>query len=258
MKDRIVIKIGTNVLADNSGALNYGIMGRLVDDIAKLKKQNKDILLVTSGAIGSGMAELNIEKRPEDVKMQQACAAVGQSILISKYREFFNKHGIKVAQILLTYKDFSDEKSYLNMINTINTLIKLNTIPIINENDPISINELGPSFGDNDKLSALVASKIKSDILIMLTIVDGLYDKDPKHKDATLVKEVINFDEKIKNLRGSSSTLGVGGISTKIAAAKLATSAGIKTIIANGRRKNIISDITQGKKIGTIFYPQKL
>jgi len=204
MKNRIVIKIGTNVLADNSGTIDYNIMKDLVDDISKIKKQGKEILLVTSGAIGAGMAELNIAKRPKEVKMQQACAAVGQSILISKYRQFFNKYNIKVAQILLTYDDFSRTKNEINLGNSINTILKLNTIPIINENDPISINELGPSFGDNDKLSAMVAKEVKAEMLIILTVVDGLYDRDPSHKDAKIIREVHSFDKKIINLDGKS------------------------------------------------------
>jgi len=256
MKNKIIIKIGTNVLTDKIGILDYKVMERIVKDIAEIKKKGKDIIIVTSGAIGAGMAELNIEKRPRDIKLQQACAAVGQSILMSKYKEFFNKHKIKVAQILLTYNDFSDKKGYINFDNSIKTILELDAIPIINENDPVSINELGPSFGDNDRLSAMVASKIGAKMLIILTTVDGLYDKNPKFKGAKILKEVYKFDEKLENLTGSSSMLGVGGVKTKIIAAKIATSAGILTIVANGKRKNIISDINKGKKIGTMFYPR--
>ncbi|MAE42405.1 glutamate 5-kinase [Candidatus Woesearchaeota archaeon] len=253
MKNRIVIKIGTNVLADKTGRVDYGRMEKFVNDIAKIKKQRKDILLVTSGAIGAGMAELNIIGRPRDVKIQQACAAVGQSIIMSKYKEFFNKHDINVAQILLSYDSFSNRKNFLNLRNCIQTLLKLDTIPIINENDPISIDELGASFGDNDKLSALVASKIEADTLLILTTVDGIYDKDPKFKDAKLIREVHQFNKGIENLKGKS-ILGTGGIKTKIEAAKITMSSGIITIIANGKKENII-DIINGKKQGTTFYP---
>lgn len=256
MKKKIVVKIGTNVLADSSGNIDYNIMESLVIDIAKAIKQGIDFIVVTSGAIGSGMSELGIKKRPEDVKMQQACAAVGQSILISKYREIFNKHGIKVAQILLTYNDFSDKKSEVNMGNSINTLLELGAIPIINENDPISINELGPSFGDNDKLSAMVACKVKADMLVILTSVNGLYDNDPESKNAKIIKEVHRFSSAITGLDGKSKSLGVGGIKTKIAAVKLATSSGIATIIANGKEKDVLGDIISGKNPGTIFYPK--
>ncbi len=256
MNDRAVIKIGTNVLADNAGAIDYKIMKSLVSDIAKIKNQRKGVLIVTSGAIGAGMSELGIKKRPKDVKMQQVCAAVGQSILISKYREFFNEYGIKVAQILLTYNDFTDKKTAINMGNSINALLGLNTIPIINENDPISINELGPSFGDNDRLSAMVACRVKAGMLIILTSVDGLYDKNPDLKGAKLIKEVRNFDGIISCQEGASNGLGIGGIKTKIAAAKIAASNGIKTIIANGRKAGIINALMSGKGRGTVFYPK--
>src|SRR3989338_11231093 len=208
---RIVIKIGTNVLADNKGIIDYKIMENLVHDIAEIRKKCKEILIVTSGAIGAGMSELGIEKRPSDVKMQQTCAAVGQSILISKYRELFNQYKIKVAQILLAYRDFTDKKTEINMGNTINTLLNLEVIPIINENDPVSINELGPSFGDNDNLSAMVACRVKADALIILTNVDGLYDKDPNSSDAKIIQEVHDFSF-IGDIGGASYGLGIGGI----------------------------------------------
>ena len=250
---RIVVKIGTNVLADKKGAIKYRIMRNLAKDIAKIKKKNMEILVVTSGAIGAGMSELGIEKRPSDVKMQQTCAAVGQSILISKYREFFSKYSIKVAQLLLAYRDFTDKKTEINMGNSINTLLNLGVIPIINENDPVSINELGPSFGDNDNLSAMVACNSKADALIILTNVDGLYDKDPSSKDAKIIHEVRDF-RFIGNIAGASEGLGIGGIKTKIAAAKLAASNGIKAIIANGTKTGVLNDIMSGKKIGTVFH----
>ena len=255
MRNIIIIKIGTNVLTDEFGTLNYKVMERIVKDIAKIKKQGKDIIIITSGAIGAGMSELGLKSRPTTVKMQQACAAVGQSILMSKYKEFFNKHKVKVAQILLTYNDFSDKRGYINFDNTINTLLELDTIPIINENDPVSISELGPSFGDNDKLSALLASKIRAKMLLILTVVDGLYDKNPKLKNAKFIREVSKIDKKIENLQGGPSELGLGGIKTKINAAKIVTRHGILMVIANGRRKKIITDLMKGKKRGTIFYP---
>ena len=253
---RMVVKVGTNVLADRKGAIDYKIMENFVRDIAEIRKKCREILIVTSGAIGAGMSELGIEKRPSDIKMQQACAAVGQSILISKYREIFGKYGIKVAQILLTYDDFSDKKAEINMGNSISTLLGLGVVPIINENDPISINELGPSFGDNDNLSAMVACRVKADALIILTSVDGLYDKDPSSKGAKIIHEVNNFDSFIGSLEGASDGLGIGGIKTKIAAAKLAASCGIKTIIANGTKAGILGDLMNGKKAGTVFRPK--
>lgn len=250
---RIVVKIGTNVLADKKGTISYRIMKNIVKDIAKIRKRSIEILIVTSGAIGAGMSELGIEKRPSDVRMQQTCAAVGQSILISKYREFFSKYGIKVAQILLAYRDFTDKKTEINMGNSINTLLSLGVTPIINENDPVSINELGPSFGDNDNLSAMVACNLKADTLIILTNVDGLYDKDPSSKDAKIIHDVRDFSF-IGNIGGASDGLGIGGIKTKIAAAKVATSNGINVIIANGMKTGVLDNIMSGKKIGTVFH----
>ncbi len=254
MKKRIVIKIGTNVIADNTGKIDYKIMESLVNDIAEISSQ-KEIIIVTSGAIGSGMSELGIKERPKDVKMQQACAAVGQSILISKYGEFFNKSSIKVAQILLTYDDLSDKQSGINMGNSISALLGMGVMPIINENDPISINEIGPSFGDNDKLSAMVACKVKADTLIILTSVDGLYDKNPNEKGAKIIKEVRDFNGFVSSIDGASNGLGTGGIKTKIAAAKLAAGCGITTIIANGKVKSNLIKLDKGEKIGTTFYP---
>lgn len=257
MKKTIVIKIGTNVLADNIGKIDYNIMQSLVNDIAEIKSKNNEIIIVTSGAIGSGMSELGIKERPKDVKMQQACAAVGQSILISKYREFFNKSNIKVAQILLTYDDLSDKQSEINMGNSISALLSMGVMPIINENDPISINEIGPSFGDNDKLSAMVACKIKADTLIILTSVDGLYDKNPNEKGAKIIKEVHDFNGFVSNIDGASDGLGTGGIKTKIEAAKLATGCGITAIVANGKIKSNLIKLCKGEKIGTVFYPKQ-
>lgn len=223
----------------------------------EIKSKNNEIIIVTSGAIGSGMSELGMKERPKDVKMQQACAAVGQSIIISKYREFFNKRKIRIAQILLTYEDLSDKQSGINMGNSISTLLGMGVMPIINENDTISISEIGPSFGDNDKLSAMVACKVKADILIILTSVDGLYDKDPNEKDAKIIKEVRDFDGFVSSIDGTSNDLGTGGIKTKIAAAKLAARCGITTIIANGKVKGNLIRLDKGEKIGTAFYPQK-
>tara|TARA_Y100000310_G_scaffold111103_1_gene109501 strand:+ start:9700 stop:10551 length:852 start_codon:yes stop_codon:yes gene_type:complete len=255
VKKIIVIKIGTSVLTDKFGKLNYKAMERIVKDIAKIKKQGKDIIIVTSGAIGAGMPELGVKIRPTTVKMQQACAAIGQNILMSKYEEFFSKYKIKIAQILLTYKDFSDKTGYTNLNNSINTLLELGIVPIINENDPVSINELGPSFGDNDKLSALLSCKIRAKMLLILTAVDGVYNKNPKLKEAKIIREVFHIDKKIESLQGGPDVLGLGGVKTKIAAAKIVTRCGILMVIANGRKKGMITSLMEGKKRGTIFYP---
>lgn len=254
---RVVIKVGTNVLT-LKGNISEDCIKNLVSQIVKLKKSGIEVLLVTSGAIGFGMSELKLKKRPRDIRMLQACAAIGQSILMSKYTKFFGNYNQKVAQILLTYEAFSTRKTYLNLRNSIATLLKLGVIPIINENDPISIDEIGPSFGDNDKLSALVASKVEADLLLILTTVDGLYDKDPKrHKEARLIKEVDKITNEIIEFAGKSFFLGLGGMKSKVLAAKLATEAGTTVIIANGKIKDVITRVLKGEELGTIFLPGK-
>ena len=253
---RIVIKIGTNALTDKNGLLDLGIIKNLVSQIAEIKN-NKDIVIITSGAIGAGMQELGIKIRPKDVVGQQVCAAVGQRILMTNYHSMFSKRKIKIAQILITYNDLANKENYRHLANSLERLLELGIIPIINENDPVSISEIGPSFGDNDNMSALIAEKIKADLLIMLTNVDGLFDKNPNDKDSALIGEVKNIDKEIEAMASGSSDLGVGGMKTKIQAAKKVTEAGAAVIIANGRKENVLLDIINGKEIGTTFYPKK-
>ena len=253
---KIVIKIGTNTLTNENGLLNLDVMSSLVSQIAKIKK-SKNILIVTSGAIGAGMKELDLKEKPKDVVMKQVCAAVGQNILMSNYHALFNRHNIKIAQILITYGDLANKSAYKNLKNSLTKLFELGVIPIINENDPISINEIGPSFGDNDNLSALIATKIKADLLVILTNVDGLYNKEPKQYGATLIKEVKLVDRKIEAMATGSSHLGVGGMKAKIQAAKIVTKAGSTVVIANGKINNVLIDIMNNKDVGTIFYAKK-
>src|SRR3989344_2218752 len=250
---RIVIKIGTNVLTDKNGLLDSNIIKNLVSQIAEIKN-SKDVVIITSGAIGAGMQELGIKERPRDVVGQQVCAAVGQGILMTNYYAIFSRHKIKIAQILITYNDLANKENYRHLANSLERFLDLEIIPIINENDPVSISEIGPSFGDNDKRSALIANKIKADLLVILTNVDGLFDKNPNDKNAVLINEVRNIDKKIESAGGGSSNLGIGGMKTKIQAAKDATKEGATVIIANGRRDNVLLDILNGKIIGTIFY----
>lgn len=252
---RIVIKIGTNVLTNKNGLLDLNVIRNLVSQIAEIKN-NREIMIITSGAIGAGMQELRLQQKPNNVVMKQVCAAIGQNILMANYHSMFTKHKIKIAQILLTYNDLSDKETYRNLMNSLNKLFELGVIPIINENDPISINEIGPSFGDNDNLSAIIASKIKADLLVILTNVDGLYTKNPNKKGAVLIKEVKNVDRSIESMDFGSSQLGIGGMKTKIQAAKAATKLGTTVVIANGRKDNILLKIINNEYIGTIFYPK--
>jgi len=254
--NRIVIKIGTNVLTNEKGLLDMNVIRNLVSQIAKIKN-HRDIIIITSGAIGAGMQELKLKKRPKDVIGKQVCAAVGQNILMASYHSLFRKYKIKIAQILLTYKDLTDEETYRNLANSLHKLFELGVIPIINENDPISINEIGPSFGDNDNLSAMIATKIKADLLVILTNVDGLYNKNPNEKGAVLIKEVTNIDKNVEKMGAGSSQLGIGGMKTKLQAAKTATKAGTTVVIANGRKNDALIETINNKDIGTVFYPKK-
>ncbi|NQU98515.1 glutamate 5-kinase [Candidatus Woesearchaeota archaeon] len=254
--ERIVVKIGTSTLT-KEGSLDKKFIQSLADEIANLKREGKEIVLVSSGAIGAGCSELGIKTKSQDVKMQQATAAIGQGLLMQAYHDAFTKYDIKIGQILLTYEDFSDRKTYLNLRNSMNTIISLGAIPIVNENDAISINEIGPSFGDNDKLSALVASKLEADTLIIMSDINGLYDKNPKkNKDAKLIKRVTEISEKIEfNAGKSGSSFGLGGMKSKIEAAKICMTAGVYMIICDGREKEVITKIIDRKEVGTIFIP---
>lgn len=253
---RIVVKIGTNVIAKEDGTINLSLMKDLVNQIASVKKSGKEILIITSGAIGAGMRELQLKAKPKDVTMQQVCASIGQHILMSNYQSLFNKHNIKVAQILLTYEDFSNKKTFNNLRNSLSKLLELEIVPIINENDPISIDEIGPSFGDNDMLSALIASKMKADLLVILTNVDGLFNKNPNSKGAYLINEIRNIDKSIESLGGKPDGLGIGGMKTKIKAAKTATKGGASVVVANGKKERILNRIINNEDVGTIFYPK--
>ena len=254
--DKIVIKIGTNAITSKNGMLDIKVMQNIVSQIAKIKNM-KSITIITSGAIGAGMQELGIKIRPKDVVGQQVCAAVGQGILMTNYHSMFSKQKMKIAQILITYNDLSNKENYKHLTNSLERLLELGIIPIINENDPVSISEIGPSFGDNDNLSALISCKIKADLLVILTNVDGLYNKDTKDKNAVLIKEVKNIDNKIEAMGSGSSKLGIGGMNTKIKAAITAAKAGTTVIIANGRRNNILLKILNNEDVGTIFHPKR-
>ncbi len=250
---RIVIKIGTNLLTEKLCGLKTEFINQVAKQIADLKKQGNEIIIVTSGAIGAGCTELNIKKSRE-VEVRQALAAVGQSTVMRAYHDAFSKHNLKVAQILLTYEDFSNRSRYLHLRNALNKLLELKVIPIINENDPISVDEIGATFGDNDKLSALVASKVNANLLIILTDIDGLYDKNPKtNKDAKLIRVVDNITKDIEKAAGKSgSEFSIGGMLTKIKAAKIALDSGCNMIICNGKKDNVLAKAIEGKE-GTLF-----
>jgi len=237
-------------------------MQKLTGQIAASTKQGEKVILVTSGAVAAGIAELGIPPKPNDVVFQQAAAATGQGVLMTKYRELFKEHGLKVAQILLTAEDLSNRASYVHTCNVLRMLLKTGVIPIINENDVTSVDELRlkegykVNFSDNDILSVLVASAIGADMIIILSDVDGLYTADPQDPGARLIKTVDAITAELKCSLNGKSKLGRGGIQSKIKAAEIATSCGIPVVIANSRRENVLLDILAGKDVGTFFKPQ--
>lgn len=252
---RIVIKVGTSTLAHSTGKLNLNRMEQLVRQLVDMQNQGREVVLVSSGAIGIGMGRLGLEERPASIVERQAIAAVGQCLLMQIYEKIFSEYGQIVAQILLTRGDISDRKRYLNARNTILTLLKYRVIPIINENDTVATEELKNKIGENDSLSALVTGLIEADLLILLSDIDGLYTADPK-KDptATFVPLVSEIDNQISKMAGGAgSELGTGGMLTKLEAAKMATAAGASMVLMNGRNPAKIQSIFEGTPDGTVF-----
>jgi glutamate 5-kinase len=252
---RIVVKIGTSVLTRPDGTLNKNYMKQVAGQVSQLIKEGRTVIIVSSGAIVSGIKELGLDTMPRDIPSRQAAAAVGQSILMETWRRVFRKHGIQVAQILLTYEAFSTRRTYVNLRNSMIILTKHETVPVINENDPISVHEIEATFGDNDKLSAMVAANTDAQLLILLTDVNGLYTKNPKHKDAQLISEVTDTHA-IEAISGEpGSWRSKGGMKTKIEAARISTMSNCTMVIANAREKDAITRIVEGDEIGTVFRP---
>ena len=250
---RIVVKVGTSTLAHKTGRLNIRRIEELCKVLSDLKNAGNEIVLVSSGAIGMGVGKLSLEKRPEDIPTKQAAAAVGQCELMYTYDKLFTEYNHNVAQILITAPDIESESRKKNFHNTLERLLELGTLPIINENDTVSTEEI--EIGDNDTLSAIVTANIGADLLILLSDIDGLYNKDPhKNPDAVLISRVDEIDESILSLAGGKgSSLGTGGMVTKLTAAQIATNAGCDMVIANGSDPTLLSDIVEGKDIGTRF-----
>ena len=252
---RVVVKAGSGILTGQSG-LNSRVINKLTAQICDLREMGIETIIVSSGAISSGLKKVGLEKRPESISRQQALAAVGQSSLMMAYERAFDRRGKTVAQILITRDDLNHRRRYLNARNTVFTLLSWGIIPIINENDTVVVDEI--KFGDNDNLSAMVASMTESQLLINLTDMDGLFDKDPRiHPDARIIRVIHRVDSDVMRYAGSiPGFLGTGGMASKVKAARNATLGGIPVIIANGRRQNVLRDIFNGKEIGTLFTPQ--
>ncbi len=257
---KIVIKIGTNTLSKKGTIeIDTAYVGRIVRQINSLLKTGRQVVIITSGAIGMGADQLDLSNKVKDTKMRQACAAIGQPLLMAEYRKSFTRFGVTIAQVLLTAEVLDNRKTYLNLRNSIETLLKLRVVPVLNENDSVSTDEIGSAFGDNDKLSALVASKIDADLLIMLSDIDALYDKDPrKSADAKPIPTVFEITDEILQSAGKKgSKYATGGMKTKLEAAKIASNAGCRIVLANGRVKNVIGRIIEGTEIGTLFMPKR-
>ena len=261
---RIVIKLGTNVLRNDDGEIAVSRIYSFIEDISKLIKNGKEVIIVTSGAVGLGKKKLNLPTTEGD-GVKQACAAIGQSQLMSYYEAGFATYGIPVAQILLTEDDFSMRHRYLSLRTTLSKLLEFGVVPIINQNDTVSTIELNDilaglqvSFSDNDKLSALVSSELDADLLILLSDIDGLYTANPKeNKDAEFIKEVTCVNNNILGLGTDASEGGRGGMKTKLEAAKLVTRFGGKVLIANGKIPYVINKIFNAEELGTMFIPSE-
>ncbi|MHA1269374.1 MAG: glutamate 5-kinase [Candidatus Helarchaeota archaeon] len=255
--DSIIIKVGTNLLTDGKDKIYFDIIERLVEQIAELKKQGKKIILVSSGAIGCGMKIQKIKERPKKIEDLQALAAIGQPHLMSIYENAFNKYNIIIGQILMTKEDTKDSIRRTHLRNTLMKLLESGVVPIINENDTVAVEEI--AFGDNDTLASLVGLLLYVDIVIFLSTIDGLCTCNPdQHNQYNLIYEVKDISSEIENLaQDCESNLSVGGMTSKIKAAKKLTSVGIPVVIANGLEINVILDILKGIKIGTLFFPEK-
>ena len=251
----VVIKVGTNVLANREGELDRHRIQSLADQLHRVRQSGRRVALVSSGAIGAGVGKLGLGKRPSDLPHLQACAAVGQSALMQLYQESLWPFGIHAAQLLLTAGDVDDRSRYLNVRNTILTLWEYDCLPIINENDTVSVAEI--KFGDNDHLAAIVANLLQAPLLILLTNVDGLYSADPRvDPTARLLTTVPEIDREVSDMAGATkSDLGTGGMRSKLRAARLATAAGGAVIMANGSTDGVLDTIFAGDPVGTLFLP---
>jgi len=262
---RIVIKLGTNVIMRDDGRVALGRFYGIAESVARLRHDGREVLLVSSGAIAFGMDRLGLKKRPTELAALQACAAIGQSRLMSIYDDAFEKLGCRIAQVLLTEDDFRDPQRFGNLRGTLASLLQMGVIPIINENDTVSTVELDrpgetPNrkrvFGDNDKLSGLVMTHIDADLLVLLSDIDGLYDGDPQASTAKLIPEVHEITNQIRGFAQGKNGRGRGGMATKLEAARIVTEAGRFAVIANGHIPHVVERVCAGESVGTWFWPR--
>ncbi|MGD0565968.1 MAG: glutamate 5-kinase [Candidatus Goldiibacteriota bacterium] len=256
MYKRIVVKVGTNLLVDDKG-VKKGFLRSLVSQISSLHAKSKEIIIVSSGAIGLGARKLCLEKKPVNLSEKQAAAAIGQIMLMQAYESAFCAAGVSVAQVLLGHDDIKNRARNINARNTLNKLLEWKVIPVINENDTVATDEI--KFGDNDTLAGIVGSLVSADIVVILTSVDGVFDKNPDtHSDARIITEINDIDEQEKNIDTQGKTsLGTGGMGAKLEIARKLNYAGIPLVIANGNREDVIEKIASGKNEGTIIRVKK-
>ena len=254
---RIVAKFGTNLLTAGTDRLDLDVMSTLVGQVARLHRDGHEVIIVTSGSIAAGRQKLGFAVNGRDIPCRQAMAAVGQHALMQSYEQLFAWHGIRVAQALLARTDLSDRLGYLNARRTLLTLLELGVVPVVNENDVVAIEELaGATFGDNDNLSGLVANLVDADLLVLLSDVPGLYTADPdKDRSAELIPVVERIDRSIEKLAGGTTGRGVGGMATKVQAARMAAAGGSTAVIAGGHEKDVLLRLVKGESIGTRFPP---
>lgn len=258
---RIVVKVGTSTLTYSNGNINLSRIEKLTRVLSDLMNSGKEVVLVTSGAVGVGVNKLKLKERPKTIKEKQAAAAVGQSELMHIYGKFFGEYSHIVGQVLLTRDVVEDEHIRENVVNTFETLIENKVIPIVNENDTVAIDEIENivRFGDNDNLSAIVAGLVKADLLVILSDIDGFYDSDPRSNENARMLEIVEevTPELEECAGGAGSNLGTGGMITKLTAAKVSADAGVNMVLANGSEPNILLDILAGENVGTLFLGKK-
>ncbi|HLA50550.1 MAG TPA: glutamate 5-kinase [Thermodesulfovibrionia bacterium] len=253
---RLVIKIGSSILASAEQGLNTKRLHAITKDISDIADKGYEAVIVSSGAIAAGLKKLGLKEKPKDIKLKQAAAAIGQSSLMWAYEQGFADFHKKVAQVLLTRDDIANRLRYINAKNTLFALLSYGVIPVINENDPVAVDEI--KFGDNDVLAALVACLVEADMLIILSDVEGLYTKDPKHKDAELIGSVDEITPDIEKIAGGrGSALSTGGMYSKVLAAKQAINHGIPVVIMSGKKSGLLTNLLNGEKVGTYFKPNK-
>lgn len=253
---RWVVKVGSAILTNNGVALDFDFIAALGSQIAALRAQGIEVVLVSSGAVAAGVGHLRLARRPDHLNQLQAAAAVGQAALIQQYDKIFRAHQITIAQVLLTHADIADRERYLNARNTLQSLLQLGALTIVNENDTVATDEI--CFGDNDNLAALVTNLVDADLLVLLTDQDGLYQEDPrKNPHAELITEGKAGDAELAAMASEGSSLGRGGMITKLSAANKASRSGASTIIANGRKEDVLQSIYSGHSVGTLLTAQR-